>query len=94
MSEVGSLVVLLIMVRVACSTEDWDCVFLSVLVFLSNLVFLAMCSYVGCVAFVKRTRLDEKLSNITSMCRKSKSEPKGGSRSSTLKKNTSLILKT
>ena len=44
MSEVGSLVVLLIMVRVACSTEDWDCVFLSVLVFLSNLVFLAGCA--------------------------------------------------
>jgi len=93
-SEVGSLVVLLIMVWVAaffnispCSKEDWDCVFLSVLVFLSNLVFVAMCSYVGCVAFVERTRLDEKVANITSMFRKSKSVTKGGGAVLTMKNN-------
>ena len=46
-----------------------------------------MCSYVGCVAFVERTRLDEKVANITNIFRKSKSEKGGSIRSLTLKNN-------
>ena len=77
LSEVGSLVVLLITVWVAvffnvspCSTEDWDCIALSCLVFLSNLLFVATCSYVGCRAFAERNNLNVKLSNMSNLFRK------------------------
>jgi len=77
LSEVGSLVVLLIMVWVAvffnvspCNTEDWDCTVLSFVVFCSNLVFIAMCTYVGCRAFVERNHLNLKVANMSSLFRK------------------------
>ena len=89
LSEVGSVVVLLIMVWVAvffnvspCSTDDWNCVALSFLVFCSNLVFVAMCSYVGCRAFVERNHLNEKLAKMRSVFRKKSAE--GGSSGSSV----------
>jgi hypothetical protein len=80
LSEVSSLVVLLIMVWVAvffnvsrCSANEWDCVFLSFVVFCSNLVFIAMCSYVGCRAFVEKNHLNEKVISMSQLFRKKSS---------------------
>ena len=70
LSEISSLVVLLVMVWVAvffnvstCS-QNWECVVLSLLVFCSNLLFVAMCSYAGCRAFIKTNKTIERMSKL------------------------------
>ena len=70
LSEISSLVVLLVMVWVAvffnvstCS-QNWECVVLSLLVFCSNLLFVAMCSYAGCRAFIKTNKTIASMSKL------------------------------
>jgi hypothetical protein len=80
LSEVSSLVVLLIMVWVAgffnvssCTEEAWDCVVLSSVVFCSNLLFVATCSYVGCRAFAEKNHLAQKVVSMSNIFRKNSS---------------------
>ena len=94
LSEVCSLVVLLIMVWVAvffnispCTSNDWDCVVLSLLVLCSNLLFVGVCSYASCRAFVERNQLDKMVATISSLFGQSQngSSGSGGNRRSTKK---------